>query len=384
MPEAHTKVRLESDAPQINETCPVSGNIFQAGDDVVICQQSGVAFSAKHWAEAVSIWSGTCPYCDLPLETSVTQVSSTKAKKHITTDYTPAEFRQRSVSIPVWILGVVGAVILITLGLLIGLLWPSSVNDPKETGVSTPEEQLVSRNSDQDASSGGVIEPEATPTHTPTRLASKTPTPTEATAHMQPPPTKTRRPTATRTPRATATPKTPQTTLVTRCEKTAKGEFANLWRTYQQQLGCPRHSEPAYGQYAEMPFEKGHIFWIGNIDIFGDTRQVIATFGGQNEGDTGTWSVHQDTWNGQGICGVPAPPSGLHLPDRGIAKVWCDINGFEKLGYATAPQEFVPNRGIDAMQNFENGVVFRDSDGHSKGLTYVLLWNSMIYLRVRY
>jgi hypothetical protein len=133
-----------------------------------------------------------------------------------------------------------------------------------------------------------------------------------------------------------------------------------------------------------MPFERGHLFWIGNIDVYGNTKQVIATFGGQNEGDRGSWSVHSDTWNGEGICGVPAPPAGLYLPDRGIAKVWCEIDGINQLGYATALTEFAPNRGVDAIQNFEKAVIFRDSDGYSKGLVYVLLWDSMTYFRVRY
>jgi len=185
---------------------------------------------------------------------------------------------------------------------------------------------------------------------------------------------------STATPRPSATPTQKPKTVS--CERTAQGEFADLWYTYREQLGCPRHSNPVYGRFAEMPFEKGHLFWIGEIDIFGNVKQIIATFGGQNEGDRGSWSVHADTWNGEGICGVPAPPPGLHLPDRGIAKVWCEINGINRLGYATAPAEFVPNRGIDAIQNFENGIVFRDSDGHSRGLVYVLVWDSMTYFRI--
>jgi hypothetical protein len=383
MHEAHVKVRLKPSAPQVGENCPVSANIFQVGDDIVICQQSGVAFSAKHWAEAVAMWSDICPYCDLPLEASYPQEAKPKPKKTEVV-YTPTEFRQQSVSIPLWALVTTGAAVLVTLGLFIGLLLSRDSSDQSKIEADAAEEQLISRNIDGGNLPTMQVVSESTPTRTPTQPTPKVPTPTKTTTRVPPSPTNTRRPTATRTPRPTATPKPQQASFASGCEKTAKGEFANLWRTYQQELGCPRHSEPAYGQFAEMPFERGHLFWIGNIDIFGDTRQIIAIFGGQNEGDTGAWSVHQDTWNGQGICGVPAPPAGLYLPDRGIAKVWCEIDGINRLGYATAPAEFAPNRGIDAMQNYEKGVVFRDSDGHSRALVYMLLWDSMTYRRVRY
>jgi hypothetical protein len=216
---------------------------------------------------------------------------------------------------------------------------------------------------------------QTTPESTATRAQRPTRTP-------KPNPNPTKRPT--NTPRPTPTPKPTPTPRVAPCEKTTEGEFAVLWQTYREQLGCPKHASPVYGQFAEMPFERGHLFWIGEIDIFGNTKQIIATFGGQNEGDQGTWGIYTDTWNGEGICGVPAPPSGLYLPDRGIAKVWCEIDGINQLGYATAPQEFVPNRGVVAMQNFEKAVLFRDSDGDSKGLVYILLWDKMRYIRVRY
>lgn len=382
----HPKLRLKPHSPQIGQRCPVSGKIFEAGDDVRLCQQSDAAFSAKHWTEAIAMWDGVCIYCNLPLEDSVSDSTGVGPKKQ-GGGYTYEEPRRRDVSIPMWALVTFGGGALAVIGLLIGLLFSGGPVGVGGSEGDKPDVEVAGGNVNDDNLSNPEEPSKPTSTHTPTQTPSrKTPTPTSTkTATKAPPsPTKTRRPTATRTPRPTATPKPQQASFASTCEKTAKGEFANLWRTYQQQLGCPRHSEPVYGQYAEMPFERGHLFWIGNIDIFGDTRQIIAVFGGQNEGDTGTWSVHPDTWNGQGICGVPAPPAGFYLPDRGIAKVWCEIDGLNRLGYATAPQEFAPNRGVDAMQNFEKGVVFRDSDGHSRGLVYMLLWDSMTYRRVRY
>jgi hypothetical protein len=168
------------------------------------------------------------------------------------------------------------------------------------------------------------------------------------------------------------------------CPKKPQGEFANLWQRRKEALGCPLANEinPLYGQFAELPFERGHLFWVGEIDGYGRIRLAIATFGGQNQGDTGAWLTHPENWNGEGICGVPSPPQGLYLPDRGLAKVWCEIDGLNRLGYATAPQEFVPNHGIDAIQNFEKAVVFRDSNGYSQGLVYILFRDSNSYVVV--
>lgn len=212
----------------------------------------------------------------------------------------------------------------------------------------------------------------------PTNTATKRPSPTST---MLPTKSPTRTPTSTPDPTATSE----QVSAPTPCSKTVEGNFAQLWRIYSERLGCPRESGPLFGQFAEMPFERGHLFWIGEIDIYGNTKQIIATFGGQNEGDSGDWSIHADVWVNEGICGgLPPPPSGLYFPDRGIAKVWCEINGLDRLGYATAPAEFSPPKGIDALQNFDNGVIFRDSDGQSRGLVYILFWDSMTYNRVRY
>ena len=216
-------------------------------------------------------------------------------------------------------------------------------------------------------------------TQTPTRITipTRTRTPTHTATHIPPTPTKipTRRPTPTPS-------STPQPRIT--CNKTARGEFANLWQKNRAAMGCPRDTDPKYGQFADLPFQHGHLFWIGNIDTYGNVRQVIAKFGGQNEGNTGKWSIHQETWDNEGICNVPSPPEGLYLPDRGIAKVWCEINGLQTLGYATAPKEYSPDRGVDALQNFENAFVLRDSDGFSKRLVYIFYWNSMTYVRVRY
>jgi hypothetical protein len=168
------------------------------------------------------------------------------------------------------------------------------------------------------------------------------------------------------------------------CDTKAEGEFAKLWRDHSEWFGCPFELNPLYGTFAEMPFEKGHIFWLVNIDQYNEIKLALVTIGGQDEGIEGDWFDHPVNWNGEGICGVPSPPDGLYLPDRELAKVWCDIDGLNQLGYATVPSQFVPDKGIAALQNFERAVILRDSDGYTKGLVYILFRKDKSYIRVQY
>ena len=211
----------------------------------------------------------------------------------------------------------------------------------------------------------------------------------EVTQTLAPPPTIPPTPIPTETPRPKPTATTasnPQSvrTSVT-CSNEPQGEFRNLWLSHMEWFGCPFENEirPIKGTFSELPFEKGHLFWIGDVDQYGKLRLAIATFGGQNEGNEGTWQTHPETWNGEGICGVAPPPKGRYLPDRGLAKVWCEIDGINKLGYATAPAEFVPDRGVDAFQNFEKALIFRDSNGFTNRLVYILFRNNNTYIVMR-
>ncbi|MCG3209813.1 MAG: hypothetical protein FOGNACKC_03440 [Anaerolineae bacterium] len=250
---------------------------------------------------------------------------------------------------------------------------------------ASTESNIVAVTVDPANSSGSASKSDMIPANTPAPTekpaATKRPTNTP-----KPTVTPTKRPKSTPRPTATSTPKPQPTKPTITCRKPPQGEFANLWGLYKERLGCPFANEvkPLYGQFADMPFEKGHLFWIGDVDVYGNIRQVIATFGGQNEGDTGTWSIRAETWNGEGICNVSSPPDGRYLPDRGIAKVWCELDGINSLGFAMAPVEFSAGRGINALQNFEKAIIFRDSDGYSKGLAYVLFRDNQTYIRVRY
>ncbi len=245
---------------------------------------------------------------------------------------------------------------------------PTSIGGYRKTPTPTKAQVTVSTSLS--------AEDNPSPTWTPAPTRTPTPKPPTATHTPWPTPTRRRTSTPTSTPRPTSTP-------LFRCEHMPDGEFASFWQKNKDILGCAERTKPLYGQFSEMPFEKGHLFWLRDIDVYGQSKQVIVKIGGQNKGDTGTWLMHTVNWNGEGICNVPSPPrDGLYLPDRELAKVWCEVDGLNRLGYALAPQPFTPNRGIDAIQNFEKAVLFRDSDGHSKGLVYVFFWKEGTYRRL--
>ena len=76
MSNSHPTVRLKANSPQVGQRCPVSGTIFQPGDEVVICEHSDAVFSAKHWDEAIEMWNGNCKYCNTPLIAAKPPISS--------------------------------------------------------------------------------------------------------------------------------------------------------------------------------------------------------------------------------------------------------------------------------------------------------------------
>lgn len=63
MASAHTRTVLGSNSLQIGQQCPLLHTHFQTGSEVVLCEQSGIAFSLEGWREYESLWQGGCPYC---------------------------------------------------------------------------------------------------------------------------------------------------------------------------------------------------------------------------------------------------------------------------------------------------------------------------------
>lgn len=149
------------------------------------------------------------------------------------------------------------------------------------------------------------------------------------------------------------------------CANEPHGLFYNVWVRYQTQLGCPLQGEPLTGNFVEQPFEGGHMFWFAQIDL------AFVTVGG----DQGEWALYQEHWAEGGppeSCTVEAPPGGRFQPLRGFGWIWCNDQPIrDRLGWAVDIERgFDP--GIDFIQGFENGIIFRDSDGKTNGKAYVM------------
>jgi serine/threonine protein kinase len=163
------------------------------------------------------------------------------------------------------------------------------------------------------------------------------------------------------------------------CSAEPQGIFRNLWLKYKDRLGCPNRIDPLGGFYAEQPFQSGHMFWskLGQLYLI-----VIGA-------DRGTWrlfSEDESPWKE----GMPPqscqadPPPGLVQPIRGFGGLWCahpDIR--DRIGYGLADEHGFED-GIDLIQGFGGGIIFRDSDGYSQGLAYVLFEDDMTFVREAY
>ena len=203
-----------------------------------------------------------------------------------------------------------------------------------------------------------------TATGTPSPTATQTPTATPE------PPTDTPTPTATDTSTATPTP----------CAFAPQGQFAGLWQTYRDDLGCPLYKDPKLIQDAEQPFDNGHMFWRQD----NDHAYVVYEKGaksGTYQGFTGMWSAGDPDYS----CAA-SPPPGKVQPKRGFGAVWCDLGGPNAvIGWGLQEEAgFGPGYGDPLVHQFERGFIFRDSDGTTKGLAYVFFRSSKTFARVSY
>lgn len=186
---------------------------------------------------------------------------------------------------------------------------------------------------------------------------------------------------ATATPTSTPTeaPTSTPTPKVVVCPNEPQGEFRNLWERHKDRLGCPHQAKPIGGFYAEQPFQNGHTFWskIGQLYLI-----IIGD-------ETGTWrllSENESPWKDgmpQESCEVEVPP-GLFQPVRGFGGIWCaaaDIR--EQIGWGTDYERGFED-GIDLIQGFDGGIMFRDSDGFSRGLAYVLFNDDGSFIKDTY
>ena len=112
----------------------------------------------------------------------------------------------------------------------------------------------------------------------------------------------------------------------------------------QRRFGRPV-GPAAYGPGAYQGFERGLLLWRG------DTRQIYALCGG-NQQSGPDMQVYDDTWSdGQPVGGGPGPRPGLHEPARGFGKVWRENQLVRDcLGYATDPAETAYTIAIQPFQ----------------------------------
>lgn len=155
------------------------------------------------------------------------------------------------------------------------------------------------------------------------------------------------------------------------CPVDTQGEFVDLWRKYQEQLGCPRQASPVGGFFAEQPFEHGFMVWSQLLDLY------VVLVGDPQSGSM--WIIRQSevTWpmNMSGGSCEANPPSGLFQPVRGFGGIWCakpDIRN--AIGFGIQPERGVSN---DLFQGFERGAILRAGDNS----TFVLFGDDQTYRR---
>jgi hypothetical protein len=148
------------------------------------------------------------------------------------------------------------------------------------------------------------------------------------------------------------------------CSNEPRGEFHNLWAKYQGQLGCPLQIEPLTGDFVEQPFEGGHMFWFAQLDLAFITMGV----------DQGDWTLYKIEWvdnDSPESCNVQVP-AGKFQPIRGFGWIWCREQEIQdRLGWALDTERGF-SAGVDLIEGFENGIIFRDSDGKTQGKAYVM------------
>lgn len=150
---------------------------------------------------------------------------------------------------------------------------------------------------------------------------------------------------------------------------------------YKDQLGCPIYANPKAIQDAEQAFDNGHMFWRQD----NDRVYVVYEHGGLN----GTFQAPTEKWT-EGVdpdysCAA-TPPPGKVQPVRGFGLIWCNLGGpSAAIGWGLGEEAgFWAGKGDPMVQDFEQGMIFRDSDGTTKGLAYVFFGNSGTFVRVNY
>jgi len=315
--------------------------------------------------------------------------------------------RRRQTSPIIWILAALATLVILILGGLLAIvLWATDGDSPAATATGaiamatlTPEASspwngatptgtdLAGPSATATAPATATLPPGDSPqTATPTSThPPPTATPLPATNTPQPPSPTPLPPTATAVPPThtpippTNTPVPPTNTPVPACSIEAQGAFAALWQTYRNRLGCPLYQVPKIVQDSEQAFQNGHMFWRSDVDAI----YVVYEQGGLS----GTAQAFQDIWeDGDPVYSCAAsPPPGLVQPKLGFGAVWCQLGAASApIGWGLSPEAGFGAGYADPMaQDFQHGVIFRDSDGTTKGLAYVFFADGT-FVRVPY
>lgn len=126
----------------------------------------------------------------------------------------------------------------------------------------------------------------------------------------------------------------------------------------------------------EQPFQNGHMFYLSDRP-----PQILVVYDA-----SGDWQILDANWGNNDpeySCQVSVPP-GLWQPRRGFGNVWCHQLGgpSSRIGWATDDERGFND--LDIVQDFERGIIFRDSDGLAKRRVYVLFKGNWTFVREQY
>jgi hypothetical protein len=139
--------------------------------------------------------------------------------------------------------------------------------------------------------------------------------------------------------------------------------------------------------FGEMPFEGGHMF------LFVSDRTIYVTYGSKGYGwaGSGKWKDYPVTWK-EDDSEYSCVQKGEYPAIREFGEVWCkDPQVQEGLGLGTDKMRDLDREGDETgqysavyrLQKFQDGFIFRDSDGWTHCVAYVF-FNSGEFIRESY
>lgn len=349
----HSIEVLQISSRYVKRMCPVTRAELGVGDRVIVCHKRGEVFS---WI-ALPDLEGYCPYCGhvinlneivLSKGLSLSGTNFSSEKKQSQSD--KVSFRRRNRLLP--------ALIALTLLSFVGICGIGAMVGYRQFFAQAPENPTT-------------MNPIASlsPTVAATNQNNKYPTPLHTPENSQTPKSI---PTPTQNKVVTVIP-TVEPTSISKpvCISQSTGPFADLWQLHFNVLGCPIQNAPIVTTASEQRFENGYMLWRKDKDqiyvVYEDGEQV------------GTFQAFDNQW----LPGDPlyscktSQPAGRSQPQMGFGKVWCQLGAESApIGWALTDQESYFDPGETEtdflIQDFEGGVIFRNSEGGLSGYAYIL------------